>query len=258
MKEKFKTKKQFGQHLLISKDITKKIVDVLEINKEDIVIEIGVGTGNLTQEILNKNPKMLYGIEIDKTAYPIIEDKFKSYENFKLIKSDFFDVNIEDLIDTDKVKLTGNLPYNVASNILVKTVFILDKIKFCVFMIQKEVAEKLIAKPKTKNYTFLSVFLQTFFDIEYIMSVPARFFLPPPKVVSAVIKLKPKKNVPINEPYKYKQFLSAIFQNRRKMLRSKLDIHILENANIHPEKRVEELTLEQIIHLYEVYIDGNR
>lgn len=137
MKEKFKTKKQFGQHLLISKDIIKKIVDVLEINKEDIVMEIGVGTGNLTQEILNKNPKMLYGIEIDKTAYPIIEDKFKSYENFKLIKSDFFDVNIEDLIDTDKVKLTGNLPYNVASNILVKTVFILDKIKFCVFMIQK-------------------------------------------------------------------------------------------------------------------------
>lgn len=258
MENRFRTKKQFGQHLLISKDIIKKIVENLDIDNQDIVIEIGVGTGNLTNEILQKNPKILYGIEIDRATYPIIEEKFKSYENFKLIKSDFFDVDIGSLINDSKIKFTGNLPYNVASNIMIEMTSFIENISLCVFMIQKEVAEKLVAKVKTKSYTFLSVFLQTFFDIEYVMSVPARFFLPPPKVVSAVVKLKPKENILIKDIHGYRIFLSDLFQNRRKMLRSKLNVNILKNANIPPEKRVEELSLDQIIHLYEVYAYGNR
>lgn len=254
----FKTKKHFGQHLLISKDVIKKIVDTLEIGADDTVIEIGVGTGNLTEEILSRSPKRLYGIEIDKTAYPIIEERFSQNTNFILIKSDFFDVDIEKIADATKIKVTGNLPYNVASNIMVKTVFMLDKIHFCVFMVQKEVAEKLVAKPKSKNYTFLSVFMQTFYDVEYVMSVPARFFSPPPKVVSAVVKLIPKDAIPIKNPYEYKKFLSEIFQNRRKMLRTKIDTTVLKEAGITPEKRVEELSLTEVLRLYEVLKDGDR
>lgn len=254
----FKTKKHFGQHLLISKDVIIKIVDTLEIKPEDTIVEIGVGTGNLTEEILNRNPKMLYGVEIDRTTYPIIEERFKEHRNFVLIKSDFFDINIDSITDAPKIKFTGNLPYNVASNIMVKTVFTINKVEFCVFMLQKEVAEKLIAKPRSKNYTFLSVFLQTFYDIEYVMSVPARFFSPPPKVVSAVVKLKPKDVILIKDPYGYKQFLSQIFQNRRKMLRSKIDQILLKKAGISPESRVEELSLSQILILYEELHRGDR
>jgi len=250
----FKTKKKFGQHLLISEGVIKKIVDVIEITPSDIIVEIGVGTGQLTEEILKRNPKILYGIEIDKTAYPIIEQRFKNFKNFILIKKDFFDVNLKE-IAKDKIKLVGNLPYNISSLILVSTVFYIDIIERAVFMIQKEVAEKLIAKPKTKNYTFLSVFIQTFFEIEYVMSVPARFFKPPPKVTSAVVKLTPKKELPISlkEAKEYKNFISGLFSNKRKMLRSKIDKNLLEKANIPETARVEELSLEDFINLYKNY-----
>ncbi|RMD46384.1 MAG: ribosomal RNA small subunit methyltransferase A, partial [Aquificota bacterium] len=194
--KKFRTKKKFGQHILISEGVISKIVDTIEIRNEDIIVEIGVGTGQLTKEILKRNPKKVYGIEIDKDAYPIIEEKFKSYENFKLIKKDFFEVDLYKIAENKKIKLVGNLPYNVSSLILTNTVFYIDIIENNIFMVQKEVAEKLTAKPNSKQYTFLTVFIQTFFDVEYVMSVPSRFFYPPPKVISAVIRMFPKKNVP--------------------------------------------------------------
>ncbi|MEZ0324075.1 MAG: 16S rRNA (adenine(1518)-N(6)/adenine(1519)-N(6))-dimethyltransferase RsmA [Hydrogenothermaceae bacterium] len=258
MDKNFKTKKQFGQHLLISKDVITKIVDTLEIEECDILIEIGVGTGYLTQEILSNNLSMVYGIEIDQTAYPIIEEKFKDYRNFELIKADFFDVDLQSLIDDRKVKFTGNLPYNVASNIIIRTVYFLRNIKLSVFMVQKEVAEKIIAKPRTKDYTFFSVFIQTFYKPEYIMSVPARFFHPPPKVTSGVIKLIPKENIQITDIDDYKEFLSKLFQNRRKMLRTKINPELLKQVDINPESRIEEIDLQQILKLYEVVKSGNR
>lgn len=249
---KFKTKKKFGQHLLISEGVIKKIVDTAGITSSDVVVEIGVGTGQLTEEILKRNPKVLYGIEIDETAYPIIEERFKNFQNFVLIKKDFFDVNLRELSGGEKIKLLGNLPYNVSSLILVNSVFYVDIIDLCVFMLQKEVAEKLTANPKTKNYTFLTVFIQTFFNVEYVMSVPARFFKPPPKVTSAVVKLTPKDSlpVPLKEAKRYKNFVSGLFSHRRKMLRSKIDRDILKKADIPETARVEELPLEKFITLY--------
>jgi 16S rRNA (adenine1518-N6/adenine1519-N6)-dimethyltransferase len=247
---KFKTKKRFGQHLLISEGIIKKIVDEIHIEPEDIIVEIGVGTGQLTKEILHRNPKKLYGVEIDKTAYPIIEEKFSKFKNFELIKKDYFDVNLYEIAGNSKIKLVGNLPYNVSSLILVDTAFKTDILKLCVFMIQKEVAEKLIAKPKTKNFTFLTVFIQTFFDVEYVMSVPARFFSPPPKVVSAVVKLIPKEKIPVKDIKDFKSFISNIFAQRRKMLRTKIKEEILEKAKLKPTARIEELDKDDILRLY--------
>ena len=248
----FKTKKKFGQHLLISEGVIQKIVDVIDVKEDDIIVEIGVGTGQLTEEILKRNPRILYGIEIDETAYPIIEERFKDYKNFILIKEDFFDVNLRELTNGEKIKLVGNFPYNVSSLILINTTFYIDILYFSVFMVQKEVAEKLIAKPKTKNYTFLSVFIQTFFNVEYIMSVPARFFKPPPKVTSAVVKLTPKQELPVSleEMKRYKNFISKLFSNKRKMLRTKIDKDILHQAGIPETARVEELTLEDFLNLY--------
>ena len=252
MKNNFKTKKRFGQHLLISEGIISKIVDEIQVKDTDVVVEIGVGTGQLTKEILRRNPKGLYGIEIDKTAYPIIEEKFSEYENFKLIKDDFFNVNLFELAKNQKIKLVGNLPYNVSSLILINTVFYIDILERTVFMLQKEVAEKLIAKPKTKNYTFLSVFIQTFFEIEYVMSVPPRFFSPPPKVVSAVVKMFPKREYPDVDKKAFKNFVSSLFANKRKMLRKKLPAEILKQANIPETARVEELHLEDFLNLFKI------
>ncbi len=251
MKDKgFRTKKKFGQHLLIASGVIQKIVDEIDVQPEDIIVEIGVGTGQLTEEILKRNPKKLYGIEIDPEAYPIIEEKFSEYKNFQLIKKDFFDVNLFELSEGQKIKVVGNLPYNVASLILVNMPFYIDIIQLCVFMLQKEVAEKLIAKPKTKQYTFLSVFIQTFFDVEYVMSVPARFFKPPPKVTSAVVKLIPKEKPPIDKVKEYKNFVSHLFSARRKMLRTKLPVEVLKKADIPETARAEELTVEDFINLF--------
>lgn len=249
----FKTKKHLGQHLLIAEGVLEKIVEFANITQDDIVVEIGVGTGNLTEKLLQKKPAILYGIEIDETAYKIIEERFKGYKNFILIKSDFFNVNLFEIAKDKKIKLIGNLPYNVASLILVNIVFYKDIIKNAVFMVQKEVAEKLIAKPKSKDYTFLSVFIQSFFKVEYLMSVPARFFSPPPKVTSAVIKLTPIENKDIQDIKAYKGFVSEIFANRRRMLRTKIDTEILQKANIKETARVEELSIEDIKNLFKIY-----
>ncbi len=251
--QKFKTKKRFGQHLLISEGVIQKIVDEIEIIDNDVIVEIGVGTGQLTEEILKRNPKLVYGIELDKTAYPIIEERFKNYKNFHLIKEDYFNVNLYDLAKGEPIKLVGNLPYNVSSLILVDTAFKIDIIQLMVFMIQKEVALKLIAKPKSKEYTFLSVFIQTFFEIKYIMSVPARFFSPPPKVTSAVVKLIPKKDIPVKDIKEYKNFVSKLFSQRRKMLRTKIDENILLEAGIKPTARTEELSVSEFIKLFNIY-----
>jgi 16S rRNA (adenine1518-N6/adenine1519-N6)-dimethyltransferase len=255
---KVKAKKQFGQHFLISENVVKKIVDQININEDDTVIEIGPGTGVLTQEILNRNPLKLYTVEIDTTLYPILEEKFKNYPNFQLIKDDVLKVNIKNFTNEKKVKIVGNLPYNVSSLIMINCVFNMEIIEFCVFMIQKEVAEKLVAKPKTKDYTFLSVFMQTFFDIKYIMSVPARFFYPPPKVTSAVVKLIPSNKYNLTDIKKYKNFVSYIFGNRRKMLRTKIDEKILEKLNIKPTLRAEELKVEDFVRLFEVIKNDDR
>lgn len=255
---KVKAKKQFGQHFLKSQDVVKKIVDEIDIKEDDIILEIGPGTGVLTEEILKRNPNKLYSVEIDKSLYPLLEEKFKEYKNFELIKSDIFDVNIKSLTEDRKIKIVGNLPYNVASLIMINCVFNMEVIDFCVFMIQKEVAEKLIAKPKTKSYTFLSVFMQTFFQIKYVMSVPARFFSPPPKVTSAVVKLIPDNRFNIKDIKKYKNFVSHLFTDRRKMIRSKLDQSILEKANIKPTLRAEELNIEDFVRLFEVVKDDDR
>ena len=252
-KVKFKTKKRFGQHLLISSGIIKNITSFIEITPDDIIVEIGVGTGQLTESILKKNPKILYGIEIDKEAYPLIEKRFEEYNNFILIKKDFFQIDLKELSGEKKLKIVGNLPYNVASLILAKMPFYINILEHAVFMVQKEVAEKLIAKPKTKKYAFMTVFLQTYFEIDYLMSVPARFFKPPPKVTSAVIKMKPKKQIPTFDVKKYKNFVSNLFASRRKMLKSKIDKKILTDAGINPKIRVEGLEISDFIKLYRFY-----
>jgi 16S rRNA (adenine1518-N6/adenine1519-N6)-dimethyltransferase len=252
--KKFRTKKRFGQHLLIAKGVINKIVDFIE-PEGDVIVEIGVGTGQLTEAILERNPKILYGIEIDETAYPIIEERLSKYENFILIKKDYFDVNIRELVNNEKFKLVGNLPYNVASRIIVDTVNYVDILIFSVFMVQKEVAEKLISEPNKKSYTFMTVYIQTFFDVEYLMSVPARFFSPPPKVTSAVVKLIPKTElkIPLEEALEYKNFVSNLFANKRKMLRTKIDKDILEKAGIKETARVDELKVEDFIKLFKIW-----
>jgi 16S rRNA (adenine1518-N6/adenine1519-N6)-dimethyltransferase len=241
-------KKFFGQHFLTSKGVVQKIADALEPIKGNTVIEIGPGTGVLTEELLKREPEELIALEVDKELIPLLEEKFKDFSNFRVINTDATKVKFCEF--GKNILLAGNLPYNVASLIVLNTVFSKDCLQRGVYMVQKEVAERLTLKHKKPSW--LGIFLNTFFDTEYVMSVPPRFFNPPPKVVSAVVKLTPKREQPEFDLEDYKRFLEKVFSERRKMLKSKIPEEVLKRANIEPTKRVEELKLEDFIRLYKV------
>ena len=239
-------KKFFGQHFLKSKGVVEKIADALEVAAEDTVIEIGPGTGVLTEEILRRSPKKLVALEVDRELVNFLKEKFKNFPSLEIVNTDATKV---DFCSFGKnLKLVGNLPYNVGSLIVLNTVRAKNCINRAVYMLQKEVAERLTLKhPKP---SWLGILLNTFFDTDYLMSVPARFFYPPPKVVSAVILMKPKREQPPFDVEDYKKFLEKLFAQRRKMLKTKLPLEVLEKNNIDPSKRVEQLTVDDFVRLY--------
>jgi 16S rRNA (adenine1518-N6/adenine1519-N6)-dimethyltransferase len=240
-------KKSFGQHFLRSKGVVEKIVDALEVSPADRIVEVGPGTGVLTEEILKRNPKKLTAIELDRELIPLLREKFRDFSDFEVVEGDASEV---DFCKFGKpIKLVGNLPYNAGSLIVLNTIFAKDCLERAVFMLQKEVAERLTLKHKKPSW--LGVFLNTFFDTEYLMSVPARFFYPPPKVTSAVIRIKPKPNAPSFDLKEYKTFLEKLFAERRKMLKSKVGENLLRKAGIKPTARVEELKTEDFVRLFE-------
>ena len=236
-------KKRFAQHLLIGARILQKLVDFTEIKPEEVVVEIGPGTGNLTKYLLKTNLKKLYLIEIDPEMIEylkkIIRDERVVFINADATKFDFFSLKENNL------KLIGNLPYNVASLIIENTVIHKDLIPYAFYMVQKEVAERLI-----NEKSWLSIFVKTFYEVEYLMSIPARFFIPPPKVVSAFIKLTRKNLIDVYDLKEYKNFLTKIFAQKRKMLKHKINEIYLKDVGISGEKRVEELELKDFLSLY--------
>ena len=237
-------KKSYGQHLLVSSGVIEALVKHAEIKPDSVVVEIGPGTGNLTRELLKTPLKKLYLLEID----PQMIEELKKIKDSRVVilqedatKFDFCSLGGE-------LKLVGNLPYNVGSLIVENTVFHKDCVPFALYMLQKEVAEKLLKGP-----SWLSTFLRTFYHVEYIMSVPARFFIPPPKVQSGVIKLIRKEDAPAIEDLKdYKSFLVKLYSMKRKALKKKLREDLLRTAGIDPLARIEQLSISQILLLYKM------
>ncbi|WP_028841407.1 16S rRNA (adenine(1518)-N(6)/adenine(1519)-N(6))-dimethyltransferase RsmA [Thermodesulfobacterium hveragerdense] len=237
-------KKKWGQHLLVSSGVLERLVELAEI-KEEVVVEIGPGTGNLTKRLLATPLKRLYLLEID----PEMVEKLKvSLNDPRLVifqtDATTFDFNT---LNERELKLIGNLPYNVASLIIENTIYHKHLVYQAFYMVQKEVAERLI-----QQKSWLSVFVNTFYQLEYLMSIPPRFFIPPPKVNSAYLKFTRKSFDEIKDLKKYKSFLVKLFSQKRKMLKQKIPPEILEKASILPEKRVEELKLSDFITLYQV------
>ncbi|WP_022855343.1 16S rRNA (adenine(1518)-N(6)/adenine(1519)-N(6))-dimethyltransferase RsmA [Thermodesulfobacterium thermophilum] len=239
-------KKKWGQHLLVSSGVLDRLVEIAEI-KEEVVVEIGPGTGNLTKRLLATPLKRLYLLEID----PEMVEKLKVSLNdprVVILQTDAttFDFNT---LNEKELKLIGNLPYNVASLIIENTIYHKHLVYQAFYMVQKEVAERLI-----QQKSWLSVFVNTFYQLEYLMSIPPRFFVPPPKVNSAYLKFTRKNFDEIKDLKRYKSFLVKLFSQKRKMLKHKVPPEILEKAFILPQKRVEELNLLDFITLYQIWV----
>ncbi len=239
-----KLKKSLGQHLLVSQGVLEEIAKRAEITSEDILVEIGPGLGHLTRALLAYPFKKLYLLEIDKNMLQYLSTTIKD-KGVILLEGDATCFNYASL-NEKKLKVLGNLPYNVASLIVENVVKYYELIPQALFMVQKEVAEKWIS-----GKSWLSLYIYTFYDMHYLMTIPPKFFRPPPKVDSALISLKANLKYKIEDLAHYKKFLTTLFHQKRKMLRKKFSETLLKEAGFMGTERVEELTIREVLTLYQ-------
>ncbi len=238
-------KKHLGQHFLKDDNIAKKIVDSL-LPGTDNVLEIGAGTGILTKHIIEKQFTNFFIIEIDGESIEYLNTNFIEL-NGKVFHADFLKYNLETLFPGN-FSIIGNFPYNISSQILFKVLEYRNSVTEVVGMFQKEVAERIASPPGSKKYGILSVLVKAFYDIEYLFTVNESVFYPPPKVKSAVIRLKrnSKTQLDCNEKIFF-AMVKAGFNQRRKTLRNSLKGFIInrdEKVDLLLQKRAERLTVE--------------
>jgi len=241
-----KPKKNLGQHFLTDRNIARKIVDSLGFHVPD-VLEIGPGMGVLTQYLLNRPEINLHVIEIDMDSVDYLQQNFPQLKH--IWSEDFLKSNIAEKFESN-FSIIGNFPYNISSQIFFKVLALRNRVPEVVGMVQKEVAERIASKHGNKTYGILSVILQAFYEIEYLFTVSENVFLPPPKVKSAVIRLKRNgvNNLPCNEILFF-QVVKSAFNHRRKMLRNSLK-EVCENVpDKFAEKRPEQLSVNDFIEL---------
>jgi len=218
----FRHKKNLGQNFLINKDIIRKIADIGSINKNSSIIEIGPGSGSLTEELLKRNPKKIFAIEFDKDLTNYLE-KFKlNYNNFNYKISDALTFDEKTIFKKNSI-IFGNLPYNISLKLLIKWIYSDPWPPFydqMVLMFQKEVAERIIATPNHKKYGRISILTDARLDVKFHFNISKKEFNPEPKVDSSVLSFTPKKNA--NFKLKDLKILSdltkIIFNTKRKMI----------------------------------------
>tara|TARA_B100001121_G_C18697513_1_gene625666 strand:+ start:4545 stop:5336 length:792 start_codon:yes stop_codon:yes gene_type:complete len=226
-------KKSLGQNFLLNKEIIKKIVEVGEITNDNTVIEIGPGTGNLSEEILKKKPKRFIAIEKDKNLFNKLQKKFNN--NIEIINQDILKFNWE-LFTNQKIIVYGNLPYNISSKLLIDWIRLpnLNKIfnKF-VLMFQKEVADRIVAEVNTKKYGRLTILTNWKLNAKKIMDINPENFFPKPKVKSSLVYFEPKQeNFLFKNSRNLERVTDIFFQNKRKMIKKPLNILFNDSEKI--------------------------
>ncbi len=217
-----KAKKHLGQHFLTDRNIAEKIVNsLIHHNKYQQVLEVGPGMGVLSDFLLKKKEFETYLIDIDKESFEYLEKKYPQLGD-KLLNADFLQLDFKSIFPST-FAIIGNFPYNISSQILFKVLDSRDQVPEVVGMFQKEVAERCTAKPGSKEYGILSVFLQAYYQCQYLFTVKAGVFNPPPKVLSAVIRLSRNeiKSLGCDEKL-FWQVVKAGFNQRRKTLSNAL------------------------------------
>ncbi len=261
----FSSKKSLGQNFLNDQKIIDLIVETGNINSKDIVLEVGPGTGSLTEKILDKKPKDFILIEKDKRFADYLHQRYKN--KIKVFNEDMIKFSYKDYFEKELI-IFGNLPYNISTQILVKWIRIKNLDKFCkkfILMFQKEVADRIIAKTNTKNYGRLSIFSNWKMNVEKVTDVEPSSFKPAPKVKSTVLTFTPKKKVyDLKDPKNLEHVTNIFFSQRRKMIKKPIkflfknfqDIEqkLSLDLNLRPQN-LDCLTYYKICKIYESSID---
>jgi 16S rRNA (adenine1518-N6/adenine1519-N6)-dimethyltransferase len=247
-----RAKKHLGQHFLTDKNIAAKIVDSLRpANRYTQVLEVGPGMGILSDFLLQKPDYQTYLIDIDTESYLFLQKKYPQLAD-RLINADFLEMDFGSVF-SGPFAIIGNFPYNISSQILFKVLDSRQQVVEVVGMFQKEVAERCTAKAGSKEYGILSVFLQAYYKVEYLFTVKAGVFNPPPKVLSAVIRLTRNEVEQLNCDEKlFWQVVKAGFNQRRKTLRNALSALINKEAMASEpmlDLRAERLTVNDFVEL---------
>lgn len=242
-------KKFLGQHFLTDQHIAHKITDSLVVEKPIRVLEIGPGTGVLTRYLIANSHVELKAAEIDRESVAYLK---KNFQGLVILEGDFLEMKLSEIF-TDRFSIIGNFPYNISSQIFFKVLEHHDQVDQVVCMLQKEVADRIASPPGNKTYGILSVLLQAFYDIENLFKVSPGVFNPPPKVMSAVIRLKRnnRKKLDCDESLFFKVVKQG-FNNRRKTLRN-----ALKNLNLAAEfsalpifnQRAEQLSVDEFVYI---------
>ncbi len=216
-------KKSLGQNFLIDQNILNIIANLGDITPNDIVLEVGPGTGNLTEKIIKKRPKKIVVIEKDKNLSIILKKKF--YNDIEIINDNILNYN-QDIFYNKKIIIFGNLPYNISTQILTSWIKINNLSNFCkkfILMFQKEVADRILAEHNSKNYGRLSIISSWKLDIKKVIDINPGSFFPSPKVKSTLLIFKPKVNYyKINNPKNLEHVTNIFFNQRRKMIKKPL------------------------------------
>lgn len=271
----FSFKKSLGQNFLIDTNILNRIVDHAELTEQSGAIEIGPGIGALTEQLARRSAKVV-AFEIDQRLLPILEDTLSPYDNKKIINSDILKADVhqaiaEEFAGLDDIMVVANLPYYVTTPIIMKLLEDKLPIRGIVCMLQKEVADRIAAKPGTKEYGSLSIAIQYYTVAETVMIVPKTVFMPQPNVDSAVIRLTKRETPAVtvrNEEFFF-QVTRASFAQRRKTLLNNLTSQLpngkekkeqilsaLEKTEIDPARRGETLSIEEFGKLSDALYDS--
>lgn len=246
-------KKRLGQHFLTDLSIARRIADTVDACPDIPVLEVGPGMGVMTQ-FLKKKGRLLKVVEIDEDSVEYLRKEYSDLED-NIIEDDFLKMHLERTFgDNGRFVLTGNYPYNISSQIFFKMLDNKDLIPCCTGMIQKEVAERLVSKPGKKAYGILSVFVQLWYDVEYLFTVDENVFSPPPKVKSAVVRLmrNARTELECNESL-FRTIVKSTFNQRRKTLRNSMKQVVADGSAFLADRifdlRPEQLSIEQFIEL---------
>ncbi|MBN2013233.1 ribosomal RNA small subunit methyltransferase A [candidate division KSB1 bacterium] len=253
-------KKSLGQNFLIDENIARKIAAHLFLEPDDHLLEIGPGQGMLTKYLL-PHVRRLVAVELDRNLVSDLHEQFILHRNFELVEADFLKFPIEQIFTSRvKWKIVGNIPYHITSSIIFKILEHRYQVDTLTLMIQREVAERIVAQPNSKTYGIPSVISQLFADVKILFYVSNQVFFPKPKVESAVIQWRflPEPRYPVADEKLFVHMVKTMFGQRRKIIRNTLKAMLdsVDSSDIVLTKRPEQLSLAELVHISNVISHG--